>query len=103
MAIHNVRYLVQPASACPVELKNGLGFPKGTCEVDTGFVARWAVGEIRKNGKNSAPAAALFDELLVPSGTKLIWKAVGPGRGIEMRRAFTGLFGRFFARAYLQP
>ena len=102
MAIHNVRYLIQPASACPAELKNGLGFPKGTCEVDTDFVARCAIGEILQTSKNSAPVAALFDQLLVPSGTELIWKGRGPGRGIEMRRAFSGLFGRFFARAYLQ-
>jgi hypothetical protein len=102
MAIHKVRYFVRPRSACPDELKTTLGFPKDTCEVDTDFVARCAIGEILQTSKNSAPMSAFFDELLAPSGTELVWKGRGPGRGIEMRRAFSGLFGRFFARAYLQ-
>jgi hypothetical protein len=70
--------------------------------VDTDFVARCAIGEILQTGKNSTPVSALFDELLASSSIELVWKGRGPGRGIEMRRAFSGLFGRFFARAYLQ-
>jgi hypothetical protein len=102
MAIHNVRYFVQPRSACPAELLTPWGLPKDTCEVDTDFVARCAIGEILQTSKNSTPVLALFDELLASSSTELVWKGRGPGRGIEMRRAFSGLFGRFFARAYLQ-
>jgi hypothetical protein len=60
------------------------------------------MGEILQTGPNAGPMSMLFDELLVPAQTNLVWKASGPGRGTEMRRAFSGLFGRFFARAYLQ-
>jgi hypothetical protein len=102
MAIHNVRYFVRPRPACPEELKTPWGLPNDTCEVDTDFVARCAIGEILQTSKNLAPMSALFEELLAPGGTELIWRGRGPGRGIEMRRAFSGLFGRFFARAYLQ-
>jgi hypothetical protein len=62
MAIHNVRYLIQPRSACPAELKTDSGLPKDTCEVDTDFVARCAIGEILQTSKNSAPILALFDD-----------------------------------------
>jgi hypothetical protein len=44
----------------------------------------------------------VIEALLEPNSTDLIWRASGPGRGTEMRRSFSGLFGRFFARAYLQ-
>jgi hypothetical protein len=60
------------------------------------------MGEILQTGPNSGPMSALFDELLATGSAELVWKGRGPGRGIEMRRAFSGLFGRFFARAYLQ-
>ena len=83
MAIHNVRYIVRPRSACPEELKTPWGLPKDTCEVDTDFVARCAIGEILQTSKNSAPMSALFDELLAPGGTELIWRGRGPGRGQE--------------------
>jgi hypothetical protein len=102
MAVHNVRYRIEPPTACPLELVGRFGNPKSTCEVDTDFVARCAIGEILQTGPNSGPMSALFDELLTPGSAELVWKGRGPGRGIEMRRAFSGLFGRFFARAYLQ-
>jgi hypothetical protein len=62
MAIHNIRYMIEPPSACPAELLNALGKPKSCCEVD--FVARCAMGEILQTGPNSGPMSALFDELL---------------------------------------
>jgi hypothetical protein len=102
MAIHNVRYIIDPPSACPAELVSRFGSPRSTCEVDTDLVARCAMGEILQTGPNAGPMSALFEELLKPGSGNLVWKGRGPGRGIEMRRAFSGLFGRFFARAYLQ-
>src|SRR5258706_9396123 len=102
MAIHHVRYMIEPPSACPAELVSALGKPKFWCEVDIDFVARCAMGEILQTGPRSGPMSALFDELLAIGSFELVWKGRGPGRGIEMRRAFSGLFGRFFARAYLQ-
>jgi hypothetical protein len=44
---------------------------------------------------------AFLEDLLEP-GADLVWRERGPGRGTEMRRSFSGLFGRFFGRAYLQ-
>jgi hypothetical protein len=83
-------------------LQSSLKKPETECEVDTDLVAMCAMGEILQTGPTAGPMSLLFDELLVPGHRKLIWKGAGPGRGIEMRRAFSGLFGRFFARAYLQ-
>ncbi len=59
------------------------------------------MAEILQTAPSSNPMPALFDELLAPGSNKLIWRA-GPGRGAQIRRAFSGLFGAFFARAYLQ-
>jgi hypothetical protein len=101
MSVHKIRYVVRPPSACPKELLSGIS-PGGQCEVDSDFVAACAIGELLQTGGGSSrPLALLFEELLVPGGDGLIWKGKGPGRGKEMRRAFSGLFGRFFARAYL--
>jgi hypothetical protein len=61
-----------------------------------------ALAEIVQTAPGSNPLPLLFDELLSPGTTRLIWKGSGPGRGIEIKRAFSGLFGRFFARAYLE-
>jgi hypothetical protein len=102
MAFHKVRYIVNPASVCPAELLSPLNEPDTECEVDTDLIAMCAMGEILQTGPTAAPMSLLFDELLVSGQQNLIWKGAGPGRGIEMRRAFSGLFGRFFARAYLQ-
>jgi hypothetical protein len=102
MAVHNVRYRIDPPTACPPELVGRFGNPSSICEVDTDLVARCAMGEILQTGPKSGPMSALFETLLVAGTTQLVWKGRGPGRGIEMRRAFSGLFGRFFARAYLQ-
>jgi hypothetical protein len=101
MGLHKIRYIVRPPSACPAELVSGKA-PSGDCEVDTDLVAACAMEEILQTGGGSSrPLALLFEELLVPGGDELVWKGNGPGRGKEMRRAFSGLFGRFFARAYL--
>lgn len=101
MSVHKIRYVVRPPNACPNELLSGKS-PGDICEVDTDFVAACAIGELlQTGGGSSGPLALLFEELLVSGGNELIWKGKGPGRGKEMRRAFSGLFGRFFARAYL--
>ncbi|WP_439364229.1 hypothetical protein ACNJYD_30790 [Bradyrhizobium sp. DASA03005] len=77
--------------------------PGASCEFDTAFVAACAMREITQtSGASSRPLAVLFDELLAPGTNQLVWKGKGPGLGKEMRRAFSGLFGRFFARAYLE-
>lgn len=64
-------------------------------------VARCALGEIFQTAPHSASTFAFLEELLAP-GTYLTWREAGPGRGTEMRRSFSAMFGRFFARTYLQ-
>lgn len=64
-------------------------------------VARCAWNEILQTAPSSTSLFAFLEDLLAP-GRDLVWKDKGPGRGTEMRRSFSGLFGRFFARAYLE-
>jgi len=101
MTAHTIRYLIDPSSACPVVLLSASGHAGESCDFDTDDVSLVAFGEILQTAPRTNPFAGVFDELLA-SGQKLVWKGEGPGRGVEMRRAFSGIFGRFFARAYLQ-
>jgi hypothetical protein len=64
-------------------------------------VARCAWNEIIQTAPRATSLFAFLEDLLEP-GPRLVWLEQGPGRGTEMRRAFSALFGRFFARAYLQ-
>lgn len=68
---------------------------------DLDDVARCAWNEILQTAPQSTTLFGFLEDLLVP-GPNLVWREKGPGRGTEMRRSFSGLFGRFFARAYLQ-
>lgn len=101
MSVHKVRYIIDPVSACPTGLLVRPGVPSPECEVDTDFVAACAMREVFQTAGAAWPLAFLFEELLAPGELKLVWRGAGPGRGKEMRRAFSGLFGRFFAPAYL--
>ena len=73
--------------------------PRVSFEIDD--VARCAWSEILQTAPRSTSLFAFLEDLLEP-GPNLVWKGQGPGRGTEMRRSFSGLFGRFFARAYLE-
>jgi hypothetical protein len=68
---------------------------------DLDDVARCAWGEVLQTAPRATSLFAFLEDLLEP-GADLVWREQGAGRGTEMRRAFSGLFGRFFARAYLQ-
>jgi hypothetical protein len=93
VGVRKIRYIVRPPSACPSDLTFGKGAGQ-VCEVDVDFVATCAVAEIlQTGGRSSRPLALPFEELLIPGGDKLVWKGKGPGRGKEMRGAFSGLFG----------
>jgi hypothetical protein len=69
--------------------------------LDMDDVARCAWGEILQTAPHASSLFAFLEDLLEP-GPQLVWQGRGPGRGTEMRRAFSALFGRFFARAYLE-
>ena len=102
MTVRTIRYIVDPASACPPALRGGWGRPQASCQLDMRKVALCAMGEVLQTAPTTNPFLAVFDDLLAPGESKLIWQGDSPGRGVEMRRAFSGLFGRFFARAYLE-
>ncbi|MNS09574.1 hypothetical protein D3C72_410620 [compost metagenome] len=101
MTIRSQRYIIDPPSACPPHLVGPHGKPGSTVPLDIDNVARCGWGEILQTAPASTSLFGFLEDLLAP-GPSLTWQAQGPGRGTEMRRAFSGLFGRFFARAYLQ-
>lgn len=73
--------------------------PQVTFEIDE--VARCAWNEILQTAPRATSLFAFLEDLLEP-GPNLVWREKGPGRGTEMRRSFSGMFGRFFARAFLE-
>ena len=101
MSIRSQRFIINPSSACPLHLRTALGRPMSKISFDLDDVARCAWNEILQTAPRSTSLFAFLEDLLEP-GPNLVWDDNGPGRGTEMRRSFSGLFGRFFARAYLQ-
>ncbi len=101
MSIRSQRYIIHPPSACPPPLQTIKERPKPNVTFDTKGVERCAWGEILQTAPRSTSLFAFIEDLLEP-GSDLVWRGSGPGRGTEMRRSFSGLFGRFFARSYLQ-
>ncbi len=101
MSTRSQRYIIDPPSACPAHLRMPSGRPMSQMSFDMDDVARCAWNEILQTAPRATSLFAFLEDLLEP-GTNLVWREQGPGRGTEMRRAFSALFGRFFARAYLQ-
>lgn len=101
MSIRSQRFIINPASACPAHLRTARGHPMAQVPFDIDEVARCAWNEILQTAPGSTSLFGLLEDLLEP-GSNLVWRDKGPGRGTEMRRSFSGLFGRFFARAYLE-
>lgn len=64
-------------------------------------VAHAAVSEALQSG---GPASAFLGQLeaFLAAGPGLVWKGNGPGLGRELRRAFSNIHGRYFARYYLE-
>ncbi len=102
MSVRNQHYHIEPQAACPTHLRDPNNTPMKRIPFDIDLVAASAWGEILQAAPGAQSLAGIMEALLAPSSTDLVWQASGPGRGTEMRRAFSGMFGRFFARAYLQ-
>jgi hypothetical protein len=100
MATRTVQYLIQTdpnAPGGPRRLKGG------TLPFDLRKVAYCGMKELLQTCKTGGPMLALMEALLAPgNGRPLVWLESGPGVGAEMRNAWSGLFGRFFARAFLE-
>lgn len=101
MSTRSQRYIIRPSTACPAHLLAPNGKPMERVSLDIDEVARCGWNEILQTAPNATSLFAFLEDLLEP-GPDLVWREQGPGRGTEMRRSFSGLFGRFFARAYLQ-
>lgn len=71
-----------------------------TIELTTSQIAKAALREIAQLSLSALPFDSFLNSLLVPSDAWFKW--VSPlGRVRETKTAFSGLFGRFVARAYL--
>lgn len=101
MSIRSQRFIINPSLACPNHLRAASGRPMSQISFDLDDVARCAWNEILQTAPRSTSLFTFFEDLLAP-GPNLVWREKGLGRGTEMRRSFSGMFGRFFARAYLQ-
>jgi hypothetical protein len=67
-------------------------------DVDLNTLARAASLELSQNAAPLLGLATLIEDLLLPGATSFTWQGRGPGLGREVRRATSGLFGRFMAR-----
>ena len=81
--------------------QDGLADVFGQLTLSTDDIAAAAVREITQLALPSAPFGLFLDQLLVPNDPWFTWLSqIGQVR--ETRTAFSGLFGRFVARAYLE-
>lgn len=77
----------------------------GNLAVDLAQVAASAMQEILVTAPGAVSLQGLLEELLIPAVGKhppLTWQGDGVGVGTEMKRGFSGILGRFFARWYLE-
>ena len=70
-------------------------------KLDLVDIAHAAVSETLQTG---GPRSAFYNQLraFLTGKRDLIWKGDGPGIGRELRRSYSNIHGRFFARAYLE-
>ncbi len=101
MTFRTVEYRIWPASTPMPAAVQATGPNCGTLTFDTEQVAREAMLELLQSAPSSVGIFSTIEDLLVGGDPSLLWRERGPGVGSEMRRGFSALFGRFFARAYL--
>ncbi len=86
-------FTANPPTARPASVPAG---PR--VDVDLHTLARAASLELSQNAAPLLGLATLIEDLLVPGDTSFTWRGRGPGLGREVRRAISGLLGRFMAR-----
>ena len=86
-------FTAYPASARPASVPAG-----ARVDVDLHTLARAASLELTQNAAPLLGLATPIEDLLVPGDTSFTWRGRGPGLGREVRRATSGLLGRFMAR-----
>lgn len=94
--IRHAHYRICPRDAAPAGTKSG-----GMIDIDMREVAACGIREILTCGVGGAGLNAFLGDLLAPGTGSLRWKGGGVGKGREMKRGFSGIFGRIFARWYL--
>lgn len=93
MTNYQVRYYREPP--CPIASRHQ------KLPLDLFDLAHAAVSETLLTG---GPSSAFSNQLaaFLTGKQDLTWKGNGPGVGRELRRSFSNIHGRFFARAYLE-
>ena len=83
------------------ELENQRASRDPKLTLDLIDIAHAAVSETLQTG---GPRSAFYNQLrtFLTGSKHLIWKDDGPGIGRELRRSYSNIHGRFFARAYLE-
>ena len=83
------------------ELENQRASRDPKLTLDLVDIAHAAVSETLQTG---GPRSAFYNQLraFLTGKQDLIWKGDGPGIGRELRRSYSNIHGRFFARAYLE-
>ena len=83
------------------ELENQRASRDPKLTLDLVDIAHAAVSETLQTG---LPISAFANQLaaLLTGSLDLTWKDDGPGVGRELRRSYSNIHGRFFARAYLE-
>jgi hypothetical protein len=100
MSSRMLRYLVQTDPGSP-------GGPsvvdRGEWQPDLGQIGAVGIKELIETYNSGGSIAELLESLSVAGDSiRLVWRENGPGVGWEMRTAWSGIFGRFFARAFLE-
>jgi hypothetical protein len=97
--LKRVNYVIRPSTAMPAKIQrlaNGEVY-----DFDLDQVELAALRETLQTTFGANPFSSFIRGFLATYSEWLIWLGEGPGIGREMRRVFSGMFGRFFARAYL--
>lgn len=94
--IRQAKYAILPSNAAPAGLVSG-----SMIDVDLREVAACGIRELLSVGGSSLGLGTFLDDLLVSGTNELRWLGDGVGKGREMKRGFSAIFGRFFARWYL--
>jgi hypothetical protein len=97
--LKQVNFIIRPSNVRPPKIRS-LGYGD-VYDYELDQVELAALRETLQTSLGPNPFSAFIRNFLVTYSEWLKWWGDGPGIGREMRRTFSGLFGRFFARAYL--
>jgi hypothetical protein len=92
----NLRYEIEPNNLRPPLIA------ADTITIDIPSLALSASRELTQTSPVIMGLGQAIHDLLMPGVSDWRWRGSGPGVGREVRRAMSGLFGRFIARWYLE-